>query len=70
VSFPTGAVDFFSGAFFFSAFYLLLDGPAFPNSENSVELLIFVTTHGSGPSVADGCSMMPRPIGVGPKAIE
>src|SRR4030095_14583988 len=45
-------------------------GPAVRNSANSVELLIFVTTQGSGPSVADGCSMMPRPTGIGPQAIE
>src|SRR5436190_12048723 len=58
------------GAFLFSAFYLLPAGPVVRNSANSVELLIFVTTQGSGPSVADGCSMLPRPTGVGPKAIE
>ena len=43
--------------------------PVVRNSANSVELLIFVTTQGSGPRVADGCSATPLPIGVGPKAI-
>jgi hypothetical protein len=66
VSFPTEAF-----AFFVVTRYLPpAGGPAVRNSANSVELLIFVTTQGSGPSVADGCSMMPRPTGIGPKAIE
>src|SRR5262249_13745535 len=40
------------------------------NSAKSVELLIFVTTHGSGPSAAVGCCGIGRPTGVGPKAME
>jgi len=68
---PPGRLISSLRAFSFSAFYYLLPaGPVVRNSANSVELLIFVTTQGSGPSVADGCSMMPRPTGVGPKAIE
>jgi hypothetical protein len=53
-------------------FYLLGIGPPVVtrNSANSVELLIFVTNHGSGPRLVDTCSWMTRSIGVGPKAIE
>src|SRR5262249_41583794 len=40
------------------------------NSANSVELLIFVTNHGSGPILVVTCSWIALPIGVGPKAIE
>ena len=40
------------------------------NSANSVELLIFVTNHGSGPEAVVICSRIGFPIGVGPKAIE
>jgi hypothetical protein len=40
------------------------------SSANSVELLIFVTNHGSGPTLAVSCSRIGLPIGVGPKAIE
>jgi hypothetical protein len=40
------------------------------NSANSVELLIFVMNHGSGPEAVAICSRMGFPMGVGPKAIE
>src|SRR4029453_14188515 len=49
-------------AFCFSGFYLLATGPGVWNSANSVELLILVTNQGSGPRLADGCSIMTRPI--------
>src|SRR5262245_24152073 len=50
---------------------LLTDDPLVPrNSPNSVELLIFVTTQGSGPRLAVGVSWITRPIGVGPNAME
>jgi hypothetical protein len=72
--FPTEAPDFLFAlsAFWFSALYLLAVGipVVIRNSANSVELLIFVTNHGSGPRLVDTCSWMTRPIGVGPKAIE
>ncbi len=44
----------------FNLFYLPV------NSANSVELLIFVTNQGSGPRLVEACSMITRPIGVGP----
>jgi len=50
--------------------YLFDEPPVVRKSANSVELLILVTYHGSGPTLSDGCSWMIRPIGVGPKAIE
>ena len=40
------------------------------NSANSVELLIFVTNHGSCPELVASCSWMGLPMGVDPKAIE
>jgi hypothetical protein len=47
----------------------LVSLPKLPrNSARSVELLIFVTNQGSGPTV-DACSGTAWPIGIGPKTI-
>jgi hypothetical protein len=59
----------------FSYLLILLQRISLPgnvprNSANSVELLMFVTNQGSGPTLAVTCSTMALPIGVGPKAIE